>query len=468
MDLLKQISKRHMSKDDAAKLLKTTPEALEAFEKAYAKASIYADAEDDNFFAINSKEASEEHGKNKGKYGPSPVGLILRIVEELKAQTVTYTYDGKKSEILYGLPCKENPVTLNEINSLVEEDRPQLTGRLMKRDINAESSDAILGMLKMFIEDEDPKKRQHAYHMFRQGLDILDLDPITYEIIGTNKTSIGHWFPQLVDAYGKSDFFKIPKTTIAKVPMTLLQLTRNDYMGLTASTMSIVNMWAYDVFHLKDDGDYFIKTGTYSSKFDFRNCRATTMKEVRELGEYLLFIHHQALQYASPLNTPCIYGMSTTNEWCVREYIKDVEENPTIYHGLPLHTEYRLFVDCDTDEIIGAAPYWESETMKKRFSEGNDKDSPHQIHDYVIYKAHEDKLYERYNANVEKVKAAVKEHLAELNLEGQWSLDIMQNGDDFWLIDMAPAQRSAFYDCVNPALRKPMSENWIPQFKEEV
>lgn len=56
---------------------------------------------------------------------------------------------------------------------------------------------------------------------------------------------------------------------------------------------------------------------------------------------------------ASPLSQPSIYGVSTTNEWVVREFIPDKEGNPCIYKGLPLHTEYRVFVDCDTDEVLG-------------------------------------------------------------------------------------------------------------------
>lgn len=70
---------------------------------------------------------------------------------------------------------------------------------------------------------------------------------------------------------------------------------------------------------------------------------------------------------ASPLNNRCFYGANTTNEWVVREYIKDKENNPTIYNGLPLHTEYRVFVDFDTKEILGASPYWRSDVMKNEF-----------------------------------------------------------------------------------------------------
>ena len=101
----------------------------------------------------------------------------------------------------------------------------------------------------------------------------------------------------------------------------------------------------------------------------------------QELGEYLLYIHFQALQTAGPLSKPRIYGVSTTNEWVVREFIPDLENNPCIYHGLPLHTEYRVFVDCDTKDVIGISPYLEPETMLKRFSGEEDANIPHQMHD---------------------------------------------------------------------------------------
>ena len=39
----------------------------------------------------------------------------------------------------------------------------------------------------------------------------------------------------------------------------------------------------------------------------------------------------------------------------------------------------------------------------------------------------------------------------------------MQNGDDFWLIDMALAENSFGYDlCVNRKDRHPTEENWLP------
>ena len=236
-------------------------------------------------------------------------------------------------------------------------------------------------------------------------------------------------------------------------------------MSLTPTTLQIVDNWAMRAFGLDENKTYFIKTGTYSSKFDFRNAKVTGAKEVRELGEYLLFIHFQALQMASPLSKPIIYGACTTTEWVVREYIEDKENNPCIYHGLPLHTEYRVFVDFDTDEILGINPYWDPEVMKTRFANGSDADTNDMKHDYIIYSAHEETLMRRYEENKEKVLEHIQNMLPDVSLEGQWSVDIMQNGDDFWIIDMATADTSALSGCVPAGKLKKSPEDWLPKLE---
>ena len=163
-------------------------------------------------------------------------------------------------------------------------------------------------------------------------------------------------------------------------------------------------------------------------------------------------------------SSPSIYGVSTTTEWVVREFIKDKENAPMIYMGLPLHTEYRVFLDCDEDKVLCTVPYWDPEVMKKRFGHSSDSDSPHQRHDYVTYSAYEDVMMARYKANAPKVVAHIEHDILPwLDLPGQWSLDIMQNGDDFWMIDMAPAEQSFFYDRVPPELRRPSEEKWLPE-----
>lgn len=455
-------------KDAIAELLKVQPEKLDAFEAAYKQAALAEPTDSGSFFNVSSKQVSEQtHSR------PLPqdideatvTSIIDRAVAELTAKTPVLSIDNGRTRgiTMPALPDGTQMLTNDELRQLPESIRPQATGNLMKVDINDMSYIHVLESYMRSTQGHDPHTRGHHYGMFRQGLDILDLDPVLYAMLGKNPNSMSHWLPQITEATARYGFFKIPETRIAKVPMQILQLSRIDYGELTPTTLKIVDDWAMKAFDLDVNKTYFIKTGTYSSKFDFRNAKVTGEKEVRELGEYLLFIQHQATMMAGPLTTPSIYGVSTTNEWVVREYIEDKENNPCIYKGLPLHTEYRVFVDFDTDEILGISPYWEPNMMKKRFSECDDAASPHQRHDYIIYKMHEETLMSRYEANKDIVLSHIREMLSDVDLTGQWSIDIMQNDDDFWLIDMATADTSALRNCVPVGLLKRTPENWIPE-----
>ena len=123
-----------------------------------------------------------------------------------------------------------------------------------------------------------------------------------------------------------------------------------------------------------------------------------------------------------------------------------------------------MFVDFDTKEVLGIAPYWKPDVMKQRFGRSSDSDTVHMKHDYVIYLAHEEELMRRYEENAEKVKTHVQKLIEQMeNISGQWSMDIMQNADEFWIIDMALAVNSALRECVPEGLLKVPEEDWIPE-----
>ena len=465
---LEKIFSKKDSKDKLARLLKVQPDALRMFDEAYKKRCL-EDGMSDNLFEISAQEAASFRVQKDTELDE---GIIGRIVNELLSETERWSFDGSVVNIKDPLIPKpsELPVSREEIQALPVPSRPQLTGTLMKTDINGPSYPSLLEMYAIYLRNIGTKHGQTAYNHFRQGLDILDLDSITYQIISTNPNSIGYWLPEVISPMISEGFFKIPKTTIIKVPMPLLQLTRIDYQALTPATIAIVDRFCMEAFGLDVEKDYFVKTGTYSSKFDFRNAHVVGAKEVRELGEYLLYIHFQANCMAHydilGQGIPSIYGVSTTTEWCVREFIKCTEGCPTIYNGLPLRTEYRAFVDFDTKEVIGIHPYWDPDVMKNRFDHGDDADTPKMKHDSVAFRVAQGDLMEQY----EKNKGLVAEHLSAalrgypFALTGQWSVDIMQNGNDFWLIDMAQADSSTFFkEAVPEKLRKKSPENWIPK-----
>ena len=459
--LIPEKGKTDLSREEIAQILKTVPGALEEFEKAYAENSL---VDTGNLFDANRKSVKKDVPYDIQDIDEEKISdLIDRIVAELLSESKVYSYKTHMTDV-YDFSHIEmpEPVSKEEIYSLPQNLRPQLTGNLVQRDIKEPAYIALLSMYQKYKEERTAKERELSYHMFRQGLDILDLDPLTYDILGMNPNSMGYWFPALVDAAEGQNFFKLPATKILKVPLPILQLTRLEYASLTKTTMRIVDDYCMKAFRLDPFQQYFVKTGTYSSKFNFRNAYVHGEKEVRELGEYLLFIQNQACIAAGPLTQPSIYGMSTTNEWVVREYIPDPEGNPCIYQGLPLRTEYRLFVDFDTDEVLGIAPYWDPDVMKERFGHRGDADSPHNIHDYEIFLMHEKVLMSRYKKTRNTVVEHMKKMLPQINLEGQWSVDIMQNGEDFYIIDMALAVNSALKECIPKGRLRPVQENWLP------
>ena len=454
-NFLKKTKEISLSKDEIAELLKISPKALEEFENSYNA----NDIKSDNILKVNAKQMAE---LKEGEISTITNELLNRIVDELLSITPIWSFDGNSISTNIGnLITSNNLVTKEELDKIPLEQRPMLTSTLMRKDLSGDTASTLLYNYKKFLET----KNIQFYHMFRQGLDILDLDAITYEILGTNPNAMSNWLPNIIDAIQNQGFFKIPKTTIIKVPLTMLQLTRLEYTSINRTTLDIIDEYCRKVFNLDLDGDYFIKTGTYSSKYDFRNAHVTTPKEIRELGEYLLFIQNQACMMAGPLSRPSIYGVSTTNEWVVREFIKDKENNGTIYHGLPLHTEYRVFIDFDTNEILGISPYWEPETMKNRFNNCNDSNEPDMIHDYISFKRMEDIMMNRYNENKDLIISKVQEFISSCNLTGQWSLDIMQNENDFWVIDMALAYNSALKECIPKDKLKKYEENWLPNLR---
>lgn len=446
-----------LSKKEIAELLNTSPEALHRFEETYNKIHYVSD----NLAAMNAEDTIRGTRKESRK---DMDNIADRIVNELLAITPVWEFDGKTIRVTdKSLTCQTLPVTMEEIEQFAPEDRPQLTSVLMRREINGDTSAALLYNFKKYLElkGTDKKKAEQFYHMFRQGLDILDLDPLTYSILGKNPNSMGCWLPEIAGPVVEQGFFRIPETTIIKVPLTMLQLTRLDYERLTQTTKNIVNRFCEKVFRLDRSKDYFIKTGTYSSKFDFRNAHVIP-SEVKELGEYLLFIQHQATMMAAPLSSPSIYGVSTTNEWVVREFIKDREDNGCIYHGLPLHTEYRLFVDFDTCEVLDIREYWDKDTMLRRFINSSDSDTPDMKHDAVSFIRMADRMAVRFHENKDEVCRKIREILPKCRLSGQWSLDVMQNRNDFWIIDMALAYQSALNDRIKDRLEEPDERYWLP------
>lgn len=449
------------SYEELAAMLKTDPDALKTFDEVYKTQVLESRELHENMLQWDTATVKAILDK-KVYFPPELNSLIDRIVAELVPETRLYIYNAKRGGYYVKYSANRDfvtNVTNKELNRYPEKLRPQLTGKLMKVDVSEPSYKSLLQNYAEYKNAKNDRMKMLYYNLFRQGLDILDLDDFTYQMLEMNPISMGFWLPPLVEGLYGNKFFKVPDTKILHVPITMLQLTRLGFETLNPVTKEIVNRYCKKVFHLDEHGDYFIKTGTYSFKYEFRNAHIHEPKEVDEMGEYFLLLNHLTCSMAAPTNNRSFYGANTTNEWVVREYIKDKESNPTIYNGLPLHTEYRVFVDFDTKEILGVSPYWRSDVMKGKFKEVS---SPQERHDYVVYLMHEDVLNKRYNESVQTVLNELKKVITHVELSGQWSVDVMRNGDDYYIIDMALAENSALNDCVPREKLRAYPQQWLP------
>lgn len=111
------------------------------------------------------------------------------------------------------------------------------------------------------------------------------------------------------------------------------------------------------------------------------------------------------------------------------------------------------------EKILKSGQDIESTVLKGKFKNAS---TPQERHDYVIYQMHEDILQSRYDDSARMILEEIKKILPAVELVVQWSIDVMRNGDDYYIIDMALAENSALNDCVPREKLRPYPQQWLP------
>ncbi|MCC2252168.1 hypothetical protein JUJ52_19750, partial [Virgibacillus sp. AGTR] len=115
-------------------------------------------------------------------------------------------------------------------------------------------------------------------------LSVSDLSEKVYERFAENPNSLYNWYPAVEKAIAKSNTeLKSPATKVMRLPIEMAQFIRLEYQNTSQADKDLFNQFIFDQFGLEDDKTYFIKTGTFSSKFQFANAKCS---EPREMGEY--------------------------------------------------------------------------------------------------------------------------------------------------------------------------------------
>lgn len=185
---------------------------------------------------------------------------------------------------------------------------------------------------------------------------------------------------------------------------------------------------------------YNIKNGCFSNKFEFNTCITTKQDLAKNFWK---------IEYSS-----ACYDTGGHTELVVREYIPyDISKTLTIYNGMPLRTEVRIFYNMLTQKIEYIEDYWNYDYCI---------DNIHNITDNIVFSCFHNNIVSKapiytlnHSVELDKVINYIKDNIHTLQFDNTlaqmypiWSIDFMYDNckDDVYLIDMARGYRSAYWD----------------------
>lgn len=184
---------------------------------------------------------------------------------------------------------------------------------------------------------------------------------------------------------------------------------------------------------------YSIKNGCFSNKFDFNKSIVDKDTLVRQLWK---------LNYASHT-----YETGGYTELVVREYLAlRPYEYLTIYNGMPLTIEVRVFYNMDTKRIEYIVDYWDYNYCANNVNNPTDR---------IIFEVFHNRInvpnIHNHTLEFTQIKEKIERDISTLKFEGLtgvWSVDFLykRETDEIYLIDMARGYRSAYW---NPEKLKP-------------
>jgi hypothetical protein len=250
----------------------------------------------------------------------------------------------------------------------------------------------------------------------------------SFDLTKRNPENMSIWLPRILSSTtSKLSRLKIPDTKIIALTFDYWKWLRSD--SYTKETIKEFNDWL--VAQLDDflmGEPLFMKSGVFSNKFQFGN---TMIDNNEDIGEKFLNVFYQSM----------VVGADNTSEVVFRQRVIENERTAKIYGGMPLHTEFRVFYDFDSKEIVGVSNYWHPDEMNGYLSPA----------DQQTYNQELPRILSDFNENKHMVAFEVSKYMEGCTkLKGKWSVDVMKNGEDYWLIDMARMERSALVHRMEP------------------
>ena len=245
-----------------------------------------------------------------------------------------------------------------------------------------------------------------------------------------NPNNLSFWFEKIKDCG-----FPVPETRVIPLTFEWYEWIRSDnYKPEKIEEFSVFIIEKLKESNFNTDRTLFLKSGTFSNKFQFNQCK---LEDIGRIG-------HQCLEI---MYTSMLFGADKTAEIIVREFIHNPVSKKCIYEGMPLNTEFRIFYDFDKKAVMGSFNYWKRdvmmESLEKRIHDETSKN------EYDNFMESIDAIEFEYNENIAKLINEVSEKMFPVELTGKWSIDFMKIEDKFYLIDMAIASESYYFNELN-------------------
>ena len=264
------------------------------------------------------------------------------------------------------------------------------------------------------------------------------------DYLKNNPNNFSYWFSHIEGL--KKAGLSIPKSITLPISE---QLYKSFYTEEEAkSDTERVDLWVMEtlipVVRKKFPGEkkFFIKNGCFSNKFRFSsNCLIQDINDKETLIRHICSIQYESL---------CL-GTDGNLEIVVREYIEPKENTPTIYQGMPLRPELRLFYNFDKHQILYAVNYWDWNYCHDAicvvpFETERSADADIYETAYPQLDADTWRLYDIHRPIIEKALSTVNTLKMPGDNPNIWSVDFMLEEDKCWLIDMAQGWRSAYWN----------------------
>lgn len=234
------------------------------------------------------------------------------------------------------------------------------------------------------------------------------------------RACLSYWYPKI-------KHLQTPNTVFLEYPLSAHNLYLEDSERPLKFLDSLEDK--FDEAKERFGTPFFFRTGQTSGKHDWPNTCSKVIHK-NELTDRV-----NALKVYSAAAS--ISGLPT-NVWCFREWL-DLKHEFTAFSGMPIGPEMRFFVQ--DSNIIHTQPYWFKDALRGYVDE-----------DYPDWKDCIEEMRSVQSIDFKGAHKKAKEAACAISHkfkypESAWSVDVCLTVDEkWWIIDMAPAEASYFYD----------------------